>query len=93
MQLLQKQWTTQGVVWLSVISSAPGQQGNKTAAEENAYFAAEKAAPTAVMLDPNSTIGHEYKAKTSPHMFVIDQNGKLIYAGAIDDHPTSHFGG
>ena len=89
MQSLQKQWTAKGVVWLSVISSAPDHQGYKTAAEENAYLVAEKAAPTAVLLDPNGTIGHEYQAKTTPHMFVIDPSGKLIYAGAIDDHPTS----
>ncbi len=89
MQSLQKRWTAEGVVWLSVISSAPDHQGYKTAAEENAYLVAEKAAPTAVLLDPSGTIGHEYEAKTTPHMFVIDPSGKLIYAGAIDNHPTS----
>ncbi len=89
MQSLQKQWTAKGVVWLSVISSAPGQEGYKTAAAENSYLAREKASPTAVILDPKGAIGHEYEAKTTPHMFVIDPRGKLIYEGAIDDHPTS----
>ena len=89
MQALQKQWTAKGVVWLSVISSAPGQQGYKTATEENAYLVAQKASPTAVLLDPSGKIGHAYEAKTTPHMFIIDPAGKLIYAGAIDDHPTS----
>ena len=89
MQALQKQWTAKGVVWISVISSAPGAEGYKTAAEENSYLVREHAAPTAVVLDAKGTIGHEYEAKTTPHMFVIDPGGKLIYAGAIDDHPTS----
>ena len=89
MQSLQKEWTAKGVVWLSVISSAPGQQGYKTAADDNAYLIAQKAAPTAVLLDPSGKIGHEYEAKTTPHMFIIDPSGKLIYAGAIDDHPTA----
>jgi peroxiredoxin len=89
MQSLQKQWTARGVVWLSVISSAPGEQGYKTAAQENSYLAREKAAPTAVVLDPSGKIGHEYEAKTTPHMFIIDPSGKLIYEGAIDDHPST----
>lgn len=89
MQSLQKQWTGKGVVWLSIVSSAPGQEGYKTAAEENGYLSREHAAPTAVVLDPRGSIGHQYEAKTTPHMFVIDPSGKLIYEGAIDDHPTS----
>ncbi len=89
MQTLQKQWTSRGVVWLSVISSAPGEQGYKTAAEENSYLAREHAAPTAVLLDPKGKVGREYEARTTPDMFVIDPAGKLIYAGAIDDHPST----
>jgi len=89
MQSLQKEWTAKGVVWLTIISSAPGQQGYVTASEENAQLAKVHAAPTAAILDPKGTIGHEYEAKTTPNMFVIDPSGKLIYAGAIDDHPTA----
>jgi glutathione peroxidase-family protein len=89
MESLQKQWTGKGIVWLSVISSAPGEQGSVTAAEENQYLKTMKASPTAAILDPNGTIGHLYQAKTTPHMFVIDPNGKLIYQGAIDDKPTT----
>lgn len=89
MQALQKDWTAKGVVWLTVLSSAPGEQGYMTAAQENAYLSKEKASPTAALLDPTGAIGHEYAAKTTPHMFVIDPSGKLIYAGAIDDHPTT----
>jgi hypothetical protein len=76
------------VVWLSVLSSAPGQQGNVTAAEENDYLRTMHAAPTAAILDPSGTIGHLYQAKTTPHLFVIDPAGKVIYQGAIDDKPS-----
>jgi peroxiredoxin len=89
MQALQKEWTAKGVVWLTVLSSAPGEQGYMTASQENTYVGKEHAAPTAVILDPTGVIGHAYEARTTPHMFVIDPSGKLIYAGAIDDHPTT----
>lgn len=89
MQKLQKEWTAKGVVWLTILSSAPGKQGYMTAAEENAWIAKVHAAPTAAILDPSGTIGLAYEAKTTPHMFVISPAGKLIYDGAIDDHPTT----
>lgn len=89
MQTLQRQWTQQGVVWLTILSSAPGHQGYMTATEENAWMAKVHASPTAAILDPSGTIGHAYEAKTTPHMFIIDPSGKLIYDGAIDDHPTT----
>jgi hypothetical protein len=88
MESLQKQWTGKGVVWLSVISSAPGQQGYVTPAEENDYLRTMKASPTAALLDPTGAIGHLYNARTTPHIFVIDPTGKLIYQGAIDNQPT-----
>jgi peroxiredoxin len=88
MQSLQKEWTAKGVVWLTILSSAPGQEGYATASQENEWLARAHAAPTAVILDPTGKIGHEYEAKTTPDMYVIDPSGKLIYAGAIDDHPT-----
>jgi alkyl hydroperoxide reductase subunit AhpC len=89
MQKLQKDWTSKGVVWLTVISSAPGQQGYVTGSEENAYMKQMGAAPTAALLDPKGTVGHLYGAKTSPHMFVVNPQGVLIYDGAIDDKPTT----
>ena len=89
MQTLQRQWTSQGVVWLTMLSSAPGHQGYMSAADENAWIAKVHADPTAAILDPSGTIGHAYQAKTTPHMFIIDPNGKLIYDGAIDDHATT----
>ncbi len=88
MEALQKQWTAKGIVWLSIISSPPGQQGYVTPAEENEYLQKMHAAPTAAILDPTSTIARLYQAKTTPHMFVIDPTGKIIYQGAIDDQPT-----
>ena len=88
MQSLQKEWTAKGVIWLTILSSAPGQQGYVTASEENAQLAKMHAEPTAAILDPTGAIGHKYDAKTTPNMFVIDPSGKLIYAGAIDDHAT-----
>jgi peroxiredoxin len=89
MQGLQKEWTVKGVVWFTIISSAPGQQGYVTAAQENDYMKKMGAAPTAAILDPSGAIGHEYSAKTTPHMIVIDPQGKIIYDGATDDHPTT----
>jgi peroxiredoxin len=89
MQSLQKQWKAKGVVWLTILSSAQGGQGYMTGAQENAYIAKVHADPTAALLDPSGEIGHLYVAKTTPHMFVIDPSGKLIYDGAIDDHPTT----
>jgi peroxiredoxin len=92
MEKLQKQWTARGVVWLTVLSSAPGHQGFMTPDQENSYLQREGAAPTAAILDHTGEIGRLYEAKTTPHMFVIDPTGKLIYEGAIDDHPTSDAG-
>jgi alkyl hydroperoxide reductase subunit AhpC len=89
MQKLQKEWTARGVIWLTVISSAPGMQGYVTADQENAYMKQVGAAPTAALLDPTGKLGHLYDAKTSPHMFVINPSGVLIYDGAIDDKPTT----
>jgi peroxiredoxin len=88
MQSLQKEWTAKGVVWFTLISSAPGTQGYVDAGQENAYMKKMGAQPTAAILDPKGEIGHLYEAKTTPNMFIIDPSGKLIYAGAIDDHPT-----
>ena len=89
MQSLQKEWTAKGVIWLTVVSSAPGKQGYVTGPEENAYLKQVNAAPTAVLLDPTGALGHLYDAKTTPHMFVINPQGTLIYDGAIDDRPTT----
>jgi hypothetical protein len=88
MQKLQKEWTGKGVVWLSIVSSGPGKAGYVTAAESVAYVKEQNAAPTAVFLDPTGAVGHLYEAKSTPHMFVINPQGVIIYDGAIDDKPT-----
>lgn len=88
MQNLQKEWTAKGVVWFTVISSAPGAQGYLTPANENAYVEKMHAAPSAVLMDADGKVGHSYNAKTTPQMFVINPEGNVIYAGAIDDRPT-----
>ena len=89
MEALQKEWTAKGVIWLRIVSSAPGQQGFVTPAEDIQYLAEKHAAPTASILDPTGAIGHLYEAKTTPDMFVIDPTGKLVYMGAIDDRPST----
>jgi hypothetical protein len=89
MQALQRETTGQGVIWLTVISSAPGTQGYVSPAEANELTSARKAAPTAVVLDPKGTVGRMYGATNTPHMYVVDKAGALVYAGAIDDRPTT----
>ena len=88
MQGLQCEYTCKGIVWLSICSSAPGKQGNYEAAQWPAMIQERKAAPTAVLLDPDGKVGKLYGAKTTPHMFIIGTDGKLVYQGAIDDKPS-----
>lgn len=88
MQTLQKQLTQDGVVWLSINSSAEGKQGHFSPAEVNQKMQERGAKPTAYLLDSDGKIGKEYGAKTTPHMFVIDPDQKLVYQGAIDDNPS-----
>jgi hypothetical protein len=88
MQGLQREFTEKGVIWLSIISSAEGKQGFMTPEEANQAVQEKKASPTAVLLDPEGTVGRLYGAKTTPHMFIVDPNGKLIYQGAIDDRSS-----
>jgi peroxiredoxin len=89
MQKLQKEWTAKGVVWLTISSSAPGKQGYVDAAKANAWMKDKGAAPTAVLLDHDGKVGRAYGAKTTPHMFVIDPKGTVVYAGGIDDKPST----
>jgi peroxiredoxin len=85
MQQLQKTYTGKGVIWFSVCSSAPGTQGHFESADLKERMEEVKAAPTAYLVDESGTVGRMYGAKTTPHMFVIDPEGTLIYAGGIDD--------
>jgi peroxiredoxin len=88
MQGLQKQATKEGIVWLTVISSAPRTQGYLTPTQAKAWKAKAGAASTAVLLDPTGVVGRAYDAKVTPHMYVVDRTGKLVYMGGIDDKPS-----
>lgn len=89
MQKLQKAYTDKGVVWLSIISSAAGEQGNVTGEQANKLTTDRNASPTAVLLDESGEVGKLYDAKTTPHMFVINPEGILVYHGAIDDNKSA----
>jgi len=85
MPSLQKEFAAKGVVWLAVNSSSP-ESGEFTPPEGmTKWVAAKGAAPTAVLIDKDGKVGRLYGARTTPHMYVIDPQGKLVYAGAIDD--------
>jgi AhpC/TSA family len=88
MQALQKKWTGQGIVWLTLISSQPGAQGFVHGLEANKLTEERGAAPTAVLLDPRGGVGRSYGAQVTPHMYVITGDGTLVYMGGIDDKPT-----
>lgn len=88
MQNLQELARQRGVIWLSVISSAPGKQGYVSGPEADALSRSRHAVPTAVLLDPSGDLGRLYHAKTTPHMFVIDPRGELKYMGGIDSLAT-----
>ncbi|HTN50084.1 MAG TPA: thioredoxin family protein [Burkholderiaceae bacterium] len=90
MQALQKQNTSSGVVWLAVNSTASSHSDYLPPAKLAAWFADEKAAPTAILMDTSGDIGRAFGAKVTPHMFVIDPNGTVIYAGAIDDKRSAN---
>ncbi len=87
MQRLQQDWTAKGVLWFQVISSAPGKEGYVKAKRAELDNRRDGAAPTATLLDPTGVIGHAYGAKTTPHLFIIDPHGALIYNGAVDNAP------
>ena len=89
MQGLQKTYTGKGYRWYSIISSAPGKQGHVSAAKANELTSSRGAAPTGVILDESGAIGKAYDARTTPHMFIINPEGKLVYLGGIDSVPST----
>lgn len=89
MQALQQEVTAAGIVWLQVISSAPGEQGYLDGAGALAQVQSDNARPTATLLDPTGVMGRAYAARNTPQMFVIDAQGRVVYQGAIDDRPTA----
>ena len=89
MQTQQREAAGKGVVWLTVASSAPGEQGFVTAAQANDLTRTRNAAPAAFLLDPQSRIARAYGATVTPHMYIIDASGMLVYKGGIDSIPSS----
>ncbi len=90
MQATQKKAVDQGVVWLSVCSSAKWKQGHMSAADWNEEIADRKMASTAVLIDESGEVGKTYGAKTTPHMYIVNPDGVLVYKGAIDDKPSTN---
>ncbi len=84
MQALQEQLTGEGVVWLQIVSSAEGKQGHVTAEQGEALRESKEMMSTAMLLDPDGSVGRAYDARTTPHMYLIDPEGTLVYQGAID---------
>jgi peroxiredoxin len=89
MQALQKKYGAKEVVWLTICSSAPGKQGYYEADSLRKMTAGDKWRAAAYLLDPAGEVGRAYSARTTPHMYIIDPEGVLIYAGAIDDKPST----
>lgn len=89
MPALQKEMRDKGVVWLSINSSAEGKQGSFRGEELFARMKDEKAGPDQYLIDANGEVGRAYGAKTTPTMVVIDPKGRIVYQGAIDDHPST----
>ncbi len=90
MQALQAEATAKGVVWLVINSAPPGMGGHLRGIEANKHLDDRKAKPTAYLVDDTSKVGKLFEAKNTPHMFVIDKDGRFAYMGAIDDKPTSN---
>jgi peroxiredoxin len=89
MQTQQREAAAKGVVWLTSASSATGEEGYVTASQANELTRSRDAAPAAVLLDPQSRIARAYGATVTPHMYIIDANGILVYKGGIDSIPSS----
>ena len=90
MQALQQAATGSGVIWLTVVSSRPGTQGYVEALEADQLTDKRNAKPTAVILDPKGDLGRMYGAQTTPHMYVVNGEGTLVYMGGIDDQPSAN---
>ena len=89
MQTLQEKYTKQGLIWLTICSSAESKQGNFTNDEINRRSKKHNAKFTAYLVDKDGKVGKMYGAKTTPHMYIINKDGKLIYAGGIDDKAST----
>jgi len=89
MQSLQARYTQKGVVWLGVNSTSPRHSNFRDPVRSQAILKDWKSAPTAFVLDPDGKVGKQYGARTTPHMYVIDPKGMLVYVGGIDDKPST----
>jgi len=89
MQALQKEFTARGVVWLSVNSTSKEAYDYLLPAKLMAWEAEQKANASAILMDESGKIGQQYSAKTTPHMYIINLHGVLVYAGAIDSVPSA----
>jgi peroxiredoxin len=88
MQALQARYTQKGVVWLGINSTSPRHSNYRDPARSQSILKEWKSVPTAFVLDPDGKVGKQYGARTTPHMYVIDPNGTLVYVGGIDDKPS-----
>ena len=89
MQAQQREAASKGVVWLTSASSATGEQGFVTAAQANELTTGRNAAPAAVLLDPQSKVARAYGATVTPHLYIVDARGILVYKGGIDSIPSA----
>ena len=89
MQALQARYTQKGVVWLGINSTSPRHSNFRDPVRSQAILKEWKSAPTAFVLDPDGKVGKQYGARTTPHMYVIDPKGMLVYVGGIDDKPST----
>ena len=90
MQDLQKEWGAKDVVWLSVNSTRQGHYEYRDGPKMQEWMTSQGAAQKAILIDAKSEVGSAYAAKTTPHMFVISPEGKVLYNGAIDDKRSSN---
>lgn len=90
MQATQAAARKKGAIWLAINSGAKGKQGHMTGPEATALLKEQGSKPTHYLLDMKGVVGKAYSAKTTPHMYIIDKTGKLVYQGGIDDKPTAN---
>ena len=90
MQKLQETYIKKGIVWLSIISSAPGKQGHISSTEASSLIKNKKTMANHILFDSDGSVGRKYAAKTTPHMYIINKKGILVYQGAIDSIPSAN---
>lgn len=89
MQGLQSRYTGKGVIWLGINSTSPKHSNYRDAARSRAILQEWKSSPSAFLLDPDGKVGTAYSARTTPHMFIVDPAGTLVYMGGIDNKPST----